>query len=71
METGRKGALHISEDALDQRKVWLTRIMHEQADLLHCICKIRTRQGQVLKSTGEAAVLRGVGDRWTIGADVE
>ena len=31
--------------------------MHEQADLLHCICKIK-----LLKSAGETPVLSGIGD---------
>ena len=42
--------------------------MHEHTDLLYCICEIRTRQGQVLESAGEAPVLRGVGDRRTLGS---
>ena len=54
-EAGGQGALHVAKDVLDQRKVRLPGIVHEQTDLLHCICKIQTRQGQVLKSTGEAA----------------
>ena len=62
METDRKGALHIQEDALDQRKVRLTRIVHEQADLLHWICKIRSGQREVLKGAGETPVLGGIGD---------
>jgi len=66
VETGRKGALHISEDALDQRKVWLTRIMHEQVDLLHSICKIRSSQREVLKCAGKTPVLGGIGDGRTL-----
>ena len=71
VEAGGLGALHIAKNVLDQCKVRLPRVMHKQTNLLYCICEIRIRQGQVLESTGEAAVLRGVGDRWTIGADVE
>jgi len=64
VEAGGLGALHIAKNALDQCKVRLPETVHEQADLLHCICKIRTRQSEVQKSTGEVAILREVGNRW-------
>jgi len=62
VETGRDSALHVPEDALDKRKVGLARIVHEQADLLHCICEIRPSQREVLKGAGKTPVLSGVGD---------
>ena len=62
METGRKSTLHVPEDVLDKRKVGLARIVHEQADLLHCVCKIRSSQREVLKGAGETPVLSGIGD---------
>jgi len=62
VETGRDSALHVPEDALDKRKVGLARIVHEQADLLHCICEIRPSQREVLKGAGKTPVLGGVGD---------
>ena len=45
----------------------LTRVMHEQADLLNSKGQVKPRQCEVLKGVGEAPVLGGVSYRGTVG----
>jgi len=61
VEAGRECALHVAQDALDQREMWLVRVMHEEAHLMHGVPQVRPGECEVLQGTGEAAVLRGVG----------
>ena len=48
MKDERQRALNIAQDALDECKMWLPRIMHEQTNLLNSISKIRTGQCEIL-----------------------
>lgn len=56
METERGCAAHVPEHTLDQPEMALAGIMHVQEDLLDDICDLRTRDRQVLKGAGDAAV---------------
>jgi hypothetical protein len=53
----------IAQDALHDRQVWLPRVVHVQADLLHDISDVRPCERQVLKGSDNAAELRGVHNR--------
>jgi hypothetical protein len=48
VETYRKRALDIAKNALDEGKVWLPRIMHEEAHLLDYIGQVRAGESKVL-----------------------
>lgn len=48
METGVEGALHIAQDALDQGKMGLTWVVHEEADLSNGVGKFSQSQCEVL-----------------------
>ena len=48
MKDERQRALNRAQDALDECKMWLPRIMHEQTNLLNSISKIRTGQCEIL-----------------------
>ena len=58
-------ATQVPKDALDERKVGLRRVMHEQADLLNRVRQVEAGQSEVLESSDEASVLDGVGNRGT------
>lgn len=49
-------ATNIPKNPLDDIPVDIVRIVHMQACLLHCICKLRSCECQVLKGAGNAAV---------------
>jgi hypothetical protein len=66
MQTCRERALDIAKNTLDEGEVRFTWVMHEQTHLLDRIRQVRPCEGQILQRTSEAAVLRGVGDGWTI-----
>lgn len=55
-----ESALEVPEDALDVVKMGNTRVMHEEASLLHGVSKLRTSEGHVLQGSGEAAVEGGI-----------
>jgi hypothetical protein len=67
VNTDEEGALGVPENALDERLVRLTGIMHEQAHLLNSICQIRPCESEVLEGTGETLVLREVNHRGACG----
>jgi len=62
VQTGRQRPLDVSQDAFDQRKVWLVGVVHEEADLLDSISQVRPCQSEVLERTRKAPVLRGIGN---------
>jgi hypothetical protein len=66
MKTSRQRALHVPKDVLDQREVWLTRVMHEQARLLHSICQVGAGERQVLKRARKTPVRNRVGEGSTL-----
>ena len=55
-------ATDIAQNALEGSKMQLPGIMHEETDLLDGICKIGTSEGQPLKSSCEAAIIRRIQD---------
>jgi hypothetical protein len=58
--------LHIAQNSLDELKVGVVRVMHEEADLLHRMGQVRAREGEVLESARQAPVMRRIGDMMTI-----
>jgi hypothetical protein len=48
VEAGGQSALHVAEDALDQREMRLAGIVHEEAHLLDRVGKVGTGECQVL-----------------------
>jgi hypothetical protein len=58
--------LEVAKNPLDEVQMRLTRSMHVETCLLNGMCYVRTRQSEVLKSTGKAPILCGVGDEGTI-----
>jgi hypothetical protein len=61
-KTHMQRATYIAQNALEGSKMRLPRIMHEETDLLNGICEIRTGEGQPLKSSCEAAIIRRILD---------
>jgi len=55
-------ATDIAQNALEGSKMRLPRILHEETDQLDGICEIRTGEGQLLKSSSEAAIIRRILD---------
>ena len=49
--------LEVAENALDESEMTFMRIVHVQADLLHGVCNIWTREGHPLKCSGNPPVL--------------
>jgi hypothetical protein len=43
-----EGAFDIPQDTLEQCKVRLARVVHEEANLLNCISEVRTSQREIL-----------------------
>lgn len=66
LKTEIDGALHVAKDVLDKRKMGLTRSMHVEANLLHSISYIWTRQCEVLECAGQAPVLGRIKNRGPI-----
>jgi len=66
VKTSRQCALHIAQDPLEQRKMRLAGIMHEETHLLNSVGDVGSSQREVLKCTGETPVLRGILNRITI-----
>jgi hypothetical protein len=48
VETYRKRALDIAKNALDEGKVWLLRVVYEEAHLLDCIGQVGAGESKVL-----------------------
>jgi len=48
VESGGECALHVAQDALDQREMKLAGIMHEEAHLLNSIRQVWACERQVL-----------------------
>ena len=57
--------LKVAQNTLDQLHVTVPWRMHEEAHLLNCVGDVWSGKGKVLESTGEAAVLRGIGEEVT------
>ena len=60
------GALQVSKYPFDQLHMSVTRLVHEEANLLDGIGDIRASEGEILKHAGQAPVVGGVGERLTI-----
>jgi hypothetical protein len=69
VEAGGKCALHVAQDALDQRKMRLVRIMHEEAHLLHGVHKVRPGECEVPQGTSEATISEGLATTVPLEAD--
>jgi hypothetical protein len=53
-------ALEIAKNMLYEGKVRLSRIVHEETDLLNSICNIWPGEGEILKSTCKTTIMSGV-----------
>jgi len=58
-----KRALDVPKNSFDQSQMLIARVVHVKTNLLHGVGDVRTSECQVLKSTCQAAVGRGIGDR--------
>jgi hypothetical protein len=56
LETKVGSALYIAQYAFDELKVRVSRIMHEEANLLDGVGEVGTCEGKVLESTSKASV---------------
>jgi hypothetical protein len=48
VKPSREGALDVPQDTLEQRKMRLARVMHEEANLLNGISEVRTSKREIL-----------------------
>jgi hypothetical protein len=51
-----EGALEVSKDALRDREMGLTRVVHVEAHLLDRVCNVGPGEGEVLESPSQATV---------------
>ena len=57
-----ESATDIAQDALESRLMWLSRVMHVQADLLYCIRDIWPGEGEVLECSCKTAIIQRILD---------
>jgi hypothetical protein len=65
LETVTKRALDVPKNSFDQSQVLIPRVVNVKTNLLHGVGDVRTSECQVLKSTRQAVVGGGIGDRTT------